>query len=119
MLCFDGAVSTSKTEELGDFFIEKVNPSLISPYSIYFEKAQTNEPCKFITGSLERLQEILTWARFVCERLKSEHEPDGKTYVSPHATIHCGNVKDNPAFEHSTEVFMNAVGALAIRENAP
>lgn len=34
-------------------------------------------------------------------------------------TIHCGNVKDNPAFEHSTEIFMNAVGALAVKENAP
>jgi hypothetical protein len=34
-------------------------------------------------------------------------------------TIHCGNVKDNPAFEHSTEVFMNTVGALAVKENAP
>ena len=101
MLCFDGAVSTSKTEELGDFFIEKVNPSLISPYSIYFEKAQTNEPYKFTTGSLERLQEILTWARFVCEGLKRQREPDGKTYVSQHATIHCGNVKDKSAFEHS------------------
>ncbi len=98
---FDGSVSASRTEELGDYFIDRVNPSLISPYSIYFEKAQTNEPYKFITGSLERLQEILTWARFVCEGLKREREPIGKTYVSPHATIHCGSAKDKPAFEHS------------------
>lgn len=116
---FDGSVSASKTEELGDYFIEKVNPSLISPYSIYFEKAQTSEPYKFISGSLERLEEILTWTRFVCEGLKRQREPDGKTYVSPYLTIHCGNVKDKPAFEHSTEVFMNAVGAVAVRENAP
>ena len=116
---FDGSVSESKTVEMGDYFVEKVNTSLISPYSIYFEKAQTNEPYKFITGSLERLQEILAWTRFVCEGLKREREPDGKTYVSPHATIHCGNVKDKPAFEHSTEVFMNAIGSLAVKENAP
>jgi len=116
---FDGSISASKTVEMGDYFVEKVNPSLISPYSIYFEKAQTSEPYKFITGSLERLQEILTWTRFVCEGLKLQREPDGKTYISPHATIHCGNVKDKPAFEHSTEVFMNVVGALAVRENAP
>lgn len=116
---FDGAVSESKTEELGNYFIEKVNPSLISPYSIYFEKVQASEPYKFISGSLERIEEVLTWARFVCEGLKRERDPDGKTYVSPHATIHCGNVKDLPSFEHSTEVFMNAVGSLAVKENAP
>jgi len=119
MSFFHGAVSESRTEKLGDYFVEKVNPSLISPYSIYFEKTQTNEPYKFISGNLERLQEILSWARFVCEGLKREREPDGKTYVSPYMTIHCGNVKDNPAFEHSTEVFMNAVGTLAVKENAP
>ncbi len=34
-------------------------------------------------------------------------------------TIHCGNVKDAPAFEHSTELFINAVGAIAVKENAP
>ena len=116
---FDGTVSESKIQELGEYFIENINPSLISPYSIYFEKQQISEPYKFISGSLERLEEILTWARFVCEGLKREREPDGKTYVSPHATIHCGNVKDNPAFEHSTEVFMNVIGALAVKENAP
>ena len=116
---FDGAVSESKTVELGDYFIEKVNPSLISPYSIYFEQIKTNEPYKFVSGSLERLEEILTWARFVCEGLKCRQEPDGKTYVSPYMTIHCGNVKDKPAIEHSTEVFMNAIGSLAVKENAP
>ncbi len=116
---FDGNVSESQIVKLGDYFIEIVNPTLISPYSIYFEREQTSETYKFISGSLERLEEILTWARFVCEGLKLEREPNGKIYVSPHATIHCGNVKDKPAFEHSTEIFMNAVGSLAVKENAP
>ncbi|HMS38626.1 MAG TPA: hypothetical protein PKE69_00125 [Pyrinomonadaceae bacterium] len=116
---FNSNVSESKIAKLGDYFIEIVNPTLISPYSIYFEKEQTSEPYKFISGSLERLEEILIWARFVCEGSKCEREPDGKIYVSPYMTIHCGNVKDKPAFEHSTENFMNAIGALAIKENAP
>lgn len=116
---FDGSLSDSKVLDLGEYFIESGNPKLISPYSIYFEKEQIREPYKFITGSLERIEEILTWARFVCEGLKREREPDGKIYVSPYMTIHCGTVKDDPAFEHSTEVFMNAVGSLAVKENAP
>ena len=116
---FNGTISESQIVKLGDYFIECVNPTLISPYSIYFEREQTREPYKFISGSLERLEEILAWAKFVCEGMKREREPNGKTYVSPHATIHCGNVKDNPSFEHSTEVFINAVGALAVKENAP
>jgi hypothetical protein len=116
---FDGVVSESKILELGNYFIKSVNARLISPYSIYFEKEQIRSPYKFISGSLEKLEEILTWARFVCEGLKQEREPDGKTYVSPYMTIHCGNVKDKPAFEHSTEIFMNAIGRLAVKENAP
>ena len=116
---FDDTVYNSKILELGDYFIESVNPRLISPYSIYFEREQIRLPYKFISGSLERLEEILTWARFVCEGLKQKREPDGKTYVSPYMTIHCGNVKDNPTFEHSTENFMNVIGALAVKENAP
>ena len=116
---FDGVASESKIVKLGDHFIEQVNPTLISPYSIYFEREQIREPYKFISGSLERLKEILTWARYVCEGLKRERDANGRVYVSPHMTIHCGNVKDKPAFEHSTEIFMNAVGALALKENAP
>lgn len=116
---FIGTISESNIVKLGDYFIESVNPTLISPYSIYFEKEQIREPYKFISGSLGRLEEILTWARFVCEGLKREREPNEKTYVSPYMTVHCGNVKDSPTFEHSTENFMNAVGALAVKENAP
>lgn len=116
---FYSSTSDEKILELGNYFIESVNPNLISPYSIYFEKEQIREPYKFIFGSLEKLEEILTWARFVCEGIKREREPEGKSYVSPYMTIHCGNVKDLPSFDHSTEVFMNAIGALAIKENAP
>lgn len=116
---FVGEFSDSKIVKLGDYFVESVNPKLISPYSIYFEKEQIRLPYKFISGSLERIEEILTWARFVCEGLKREREPDRKIYVSPYMTIHCGTVKDDPAFEHSTEIFMNAIGSLAVKENAP
>lgn len=35
---FDGSLSESKVLDLGEYFIESVNPKLISPYSIYFEK---------------------------------------------------------------------------------
>jgi hypothetical protein len=55
----------------------------------------------------------------VCEGLKREREPQGKNYVSPHLIINCGNLKDAPIFEHSTETFLNIVGALAVKENAP
>ena len=34
-------------------------------------------------------------------------------------TINCGNLKDVPTFEHSTETFINAIGALAVKENSP
>jgi hypothetical protein len=116
---FAGAVSETLAMQLGDYFVERVNPTLVSPYSIRFENPLVKEPYKFVSGSLERLKEVLTWARFVCEGLKREREPNGKTWVSPHATINCGNIKDAPTFEHSTEAFINTVGALAVKENAP
>ncbi len=116
---FDNTVSESKSVKLGDYFIEGVNPALVSPYCIYFEREQTREPYKFVSGSLECLKEILTWARFVCEGLKREREPNGKTWVSPHMTINCGNLKDAPTFERVTETFINQVGVLAVKENAP
>jgi len=103
---------------LGDCFVESVNPALVSPYSMYFESPLIKEPYKFISGSLERLKEVLIWTRFVCEDLKREREPHGKTWISPHLTINCGNLKDASTFEHSTETFINAVGALAVKENA-
>lgn len=106
-------------DKLVGYFIERVNPTLVSPYSIRFENPQIKEPYKFVSGSLERLKEVLTWARFVCEGLKRDRDPNGKTWVSPHVTINCGNLKDAPNFEHSTETFMNVVGALAVKENVP
>lgn len=116
---FCGGISETKIKRPGDYFVERVNPTLVSPYSIYFESPRIKEPYKFVSGSLERLTEVLTWTRFVCEGLKREREPNGKTWVSPHLTINCGNLKDAPTFEHSTESFINAVGALAVKENAP
>lgn len=116
---FCGKTSEAKIKRLGDYFIERVNPTLVSPYSVYFESPRIKEPYKFVFGSLERLTEVLTWTRFVCEGLKRNRDPNGKTWVSPHLTINCGNLKDAPSFEHSTEAFINAVGALAVKENAP
>lgn len=116
---FCGETSETKIKRLGDYFVERVNPTLVSPYSIYFESPRIKEPYKFVSGSLERLTEVLTWTRFVCEGLKREREPNGKTWVSPHLTINCGNLKDAPTFERVTESFINAGGALAVKENAP
>lgn len=117
--CFGGCVDETTIERLGDYFIEKVNPALVYQYSIYSENPRIKEPYKFVSGSLERLTEVLTWARSVCEGLKIKREANGKTYVSPHLTINCGNLKDAPSFERGTETFVNAVGALAVKENAP
>lgn len=116
---FAGGISETLIKRLGDYFVEQVNPILVSPYSIYFENPRIKEPYKFVLGSLERLKEILTWTRFVCEGLKRARDPSGKTWVSPHFTINCGNLRDAPTFEHSTETFMNVVGALAVKENSP
>lgn len=65
------------------------------------------------------MKEVLTWTRFVCEGLKREKEPNGKTWVSPHITINCGNLRDVPTCSHSTETFINVVGVLAVKENSP
>lgn len=116
---FGGCVDEITIQRLGDYFVEKVNPALVNPYSIYSESPKIKEPYKFVSGSLERLTEVLTWARFVCEGLKIKQDPNGKTYVSPHLTISCGNLKDAPSFERVTETFINAIGVLAVLENAP
>lgn len=116
---FAGKTSEKLNEGLGDYFIERVNPALVSPYSIRFENPPITEPYKFVSGSLERLKEVLTWARFVCEALKRERDPDGKIWVSPHITINGGNLKEAPTLEHSTETFINQVGALAVKGNSP
>lgn len=116
---FAGEISDALIKKLGDYFVECVNLTLVSPYSIRFENPPIKEPYKFVSGSLERFKEVLTWARFVCEALKRERDPNGKVWVSSHATINCGNLKDAPTFEHSTEAFMNVVGILAVKENSP
>lgn len=116
---FGNEKSEAKIKRLGEYFVERVNPTLVNRYSIRLENSGTKEPYKFISGNLERLEKVLLWACLVCESLKREREPDGKVWVNPRATIHCGNLKDAPAFEHSTETFINAVGKLAVKENAP
>ena len=116
---FTGKNSVTDISRLGDYFIDHVNPALVCPYSIYYESRQIREPYKFISGSLDRLTEILMWARFVCEGLKREREPDGRMWVSPHLTITCGNLRYKPTVEHSIETFINAVGKLAVRDNSP
>jgi hypothetical protein len=115
---FGCEITRKKIKRLSDYFIEKINPTLVNSYSIYFEAPKIKEPYKFVSGSLERFEEVLTWTRSVCEGLKQEREPNGKTWVSPHVTINCGNLKDAPDFEHSTETFINATGALAVKENS-
>lgn len=116
---FGGEISEMKIRSLGDYFVHRVNPSLVNPYSIYFESPKIKEPYKFVSGSLERLKEVLIWTRFVCEGLKREREPNGRNWISQHATINCGNLRDAPSFEYSTESFINAVGVLAVKENSP
>lgn len=116
---FSRNISETIIAELGGYFVERVNPTLISPYTIYSESVRIKEPYKFVSGSFERLKEVLIWTRFVCEGLKREREPNGRTWVSPHITITCGNLGNKPTLEHSTETFINAVGALAVKENTP
>jgi hypothetical protein len=103
---FSHNISETIIAELGGYFVERVNPTLISPYTIYSESVRIKEPYKFVSGSFERLKEVLIWTRFVCEGLKRMREPNGRTWVSPYITITCGT-------------FINAVGALAVKENAP
>lgn len=116
---FNGDMEETTIKSLGDYFVKIVNPTLVNPYSIYLENPKIKEPYKFVSGSLERLTEVLTWARFVCEGLKRERDPHGKTWVSPHLTIYCGNLKDAPNFERVTETFLSVVGMLAVKENVP
>lgn len=117
--CFKNERNKGSAAKLGTYFIERVNAALINPYSIYCDSRRTKEPYKFVRGSFEKLKQVMTQAYWVCEGLKREKEPKGKTWVSLHVTISCGNLKDAPVFEYSTESFINAVGMLAVRENAP
>ena len=116
---FADNISKKVVTKLGNYFVRLINPTLISPYTIFFESVKVKEPYKFVVGSFERLKEILVWTRFVCEGLKREREPNGRTWISPHVTITCGNLGCEPTIEHSTEMFINSVGMLAVKENAP
>lgn len=39
--------------------------------------------------------------------------------MSPYLTVVCGSLRHLPQIEHSNELFLNQIGALAIRENVP
>lgn len=107
-------------QNLGRYFVEKVNPTLVNPHSIFYENRLHKEPCKFVSGSLEKLKEVMTLAFLVCEQTKRSKAAEGeKIWFSPHATVYCGNLRCAPKIEHATEWFINSIGALAIKENAP
>ena len=116
---FEGKSSAADVSQLGDYFIERVNPTLVCPYAIYFDKRQIKELYKFISGSFEQLKQILMWTYFVCDGLKRETASGGDVRISSYITINCGNLRSKPMIEFSTEIFINAVCVLAIQENAP
>lgn len=105
--------------KLAKYFVERVNPNLISPYSIHSADKQIKEQYKFVQGSLENLKEILQQSIIVCEAIKREKDANGKCYVSPYLTVTCGSLRQPPSLEYSSEPFLNQVGALALKENVP
>lgn len=117
---FKASKRKENVQNLGEYFIERVNPTLVNPHSVFYENRLHKEPCKFVTGSLEKLKEVMMLAFLVCEQTKRERAAAGeKIWFSPQATVVCGNLRCAPKIEHSTEWFINEVGALAIKENAP
>ncbi len=70
-------------------------------------------------GNLEDLKEILKQAMIICEALKGEKDANGKCWVSPYLTITCGSLRQPPSLEHSSEPFLDQVGAFALKENVP
>ena len=106
-------------KKLAEYFVEKVNQNLASPYLIFSEEKKTQEPYKFVQGSLVNLKETLKQAIVVCGEVKRRKDPQGKSWVSPYLTITCGSLRQSPSIEHSTESFLNQIGALAIKENVP
>jgi hypothetical protein len=105
--------------KLARYFLEQVNPNLVSPYAVFSEPKQSMEQYKFVQGSLEKLKEILKQAIFVCEAIKRGKDRDGKCYVSPYLIVTCGSLRYLPQIEHSSELFLNQIGTLVIRENVP
>jgi hypothetical protein len=61
---FGSEFDEATIEQLDDYFVVKVNPALVYPYSIYSERPKIKEPYKFVSGSLERLTEVLTDREF-------------------------------------------------------
>ena len=117
---FKASRRKENVKNLGKCFVESVNPTLVSPHSIFYENRLHKEPYKFVSGSLEKLKEVMTLAFLVCEQTKREKAAAGeKISFSPHATVYCGNLRCPPKIEHATEWFINSIGALAIKESAP
>jgi hypothetical protein len=117
---FKTSKRTKSVKNLGKYFVERVNPTLVNPHSIFYENRLHKEPCKFVSGSLEKLKQVMTLAFLVCEQAKREKAAAGeKIWFSPHATVYCGNLRCVPKIEHGSEWFINEIGALALKENAP
>lgn len=116
---FESGKSKSGVKRLGKYFVDCVNPNLVSPYSIRVEEKITDERYKFVTGSLEQFKMIVKSALVVCESIKQRRFPDEKSWVSPYLTLVCGNLKSLPSLIHSNEPFVTHVCQLAIRENVP
>lgn len=105
--------------KLSKHFVERVNPKLVSPYSFCLEGKQTNEQYKFISGSLENLKELMKLAFLVYEGIKQEREGVGQYRNNSSLTVICGNLKQLPSIDYPAEWFINEIGALALKENAP
>ena len=117
---FKASKRKENVKNLGKYFVQRVNPTLVNPHSIFYENRFCKQPYKFVSGSLEKLKEVMTLAFLVCEQTKREKVATGeKIWFSPHATVYCGNLRCAPKIEHPTEWFINEIGALAIKENAP
>lgn len=117
---FNESTRKENVQNLGKYFVEKINPMLVNPQSIFYENRLHKEPYKFVSGSLEKLKEVMMLAFLVCEQTKRDRVAKGeKIWFSPQATVYCGNLRCAPKIEHSTEWFINEIGALAIKENAP
>lgn len=116
---FQNEKPANYANNLSKYFIEQINPNLISPYSICFEPKQTSEPYQFVQGSLENLKEILKQALLVCEGIERQKDSGERKWISPSFGITCGNLRNSPTIHHSTEYFLNQVAGIALKENVP
>lgn len=106
-------------KRLSRYFIEQVNPRLICPYAVFSDGKKTNEPYKFVQGSLEQLKYILKLAFLVFEGIRRAKESDNNFRFNSFMTVTCGNLRTSPSVEHCSEWFLNEIGKLAIKENSP